>query len=305
MEDNSTISRRDFIRTTAFGAAGLAGAMMLPACDKDTPWYTIPRGPMNLLGAMQYMDTVTAYNSQYGISSNSTQRNWVLRSRDRIKPVVEAEAGDATKGFAWEVDLYNSSEVNAWCMPGARMAFYSGIMRMCEDEPGVAIVMGHEVAHAVRNHAGQRLGMQLGLNVGLQAVNAVINMAADEKLDPVIIETAMQVFAIGGQFGMLAYSRSHEHEADRLGLMYAAKAGYNPTAAPRFWNKMVGEFGDNPAPFLSTHPSSRDRSRRLDNLQQEALEHYENSEKVAVKDRIKNLNEHMDEAWEHYKQAIS
>ena len=302
--DKNNISRRDFIRTTALGAAGTAtGALMLTGCkEKDTPWYTIPRGAMNILGIMQYPLMI----GDYAPSSNSLHRGWVTGSRDRIKNVVEYEDSDIANGFAWDVDLYASNEVNAWCMPGARMAFYDGIIDLCNNSSGVAIVMGHEVAHAVRNHAGQRMGMQLGLTLGLQAIDIVANMTLGDVIDPAIIDIALQVFAIGGQFGMLAYSRNHEHEADRMGLMYAAKAGYNPTEAPKFWQRMENQFGNSSAPnFLSTHPSHQDRSKRLTDLQQEALGHYENSDKIAIKNRIKNLNDAMDEAWEHYKQAIS
>ena len=168
--------------------------------------------------------------------------------------------------------------------------------------------MGHEVAHAVRNHAGQRMGMQLGITLGLKAIDTVANMTLNDKLDPAIIGVAMQVFAVGGNILALSYSRTHEHEADKMGLMYAAKAGYNPTEAPLFWQRMESQFGSSSTPnFLSTHPSHQDRSKRLTDLQQEASGYYENSEfeKVAIKDRIKNLNDSMDEAWEHYKQAIS
>ena len=310
--NNNNISRRDFIRTTAFGAAGVAtGAVMLTACEKDTPWYTIPRGAMNVLGAMQYPSMIGEYENDptIGISKKS-ERSWVLGSRDRIKEVVEYEEKESgiASGFTWDVDLYGSPQVNAWCMPGARMAFYDGIIPMCGSQSGVAVVMGHEVAHAVRNHAGQRMGMQLGINLGLQAVDYVAKLAFGDAVDPEVIDIAMQVFAVGGNIAALAYSRNHEHEADRMGLMYAAKAGYNPTVAPVFWKNMEDEFGASATPtFLSTHPAHGDRSSRLSNLQQEALEYYENSEfeKVTIKDRIKNLNDSMDEAWEHYKQAIS
>ena len=304
---DKNISRRHFIKTSTLGMTGaVAGALMLPGCrEKDTPWYTIPRGAMNILGRMQYPSMI----SNYTTSSNSLHSGWVKGSRDRIKNVVENEESEIADNFAWDVELFASDEVNAWCMPGARMAFYEGIIPLCSNSSGVAIVMGHEVAHAVRNHSGQRLGMQLGLNLGLTAVDAVAKMTLGDVLDPAIIGVAMQVFAIGGQFGMLAYSRTHEHEADRMGLMYAAKAGFDPTEAPKFWKRMEDEFGDNSSMnFLSTHPAHKDRSQRLSDLQKEAIEYYEKSEpfeQVTIKERIKNLNEAMDEAWEHYKQAIS
>ena len=304
----NNISRREFIKTTAVGTAGVAaGALLLPGCEKDTPWYTIPRGPMNILGAISYPSMIAEYTDDPDIGiSKSPYRNDVLQSRDRIKAVVESEEPDIASGFAWDVDLYGSPQVNAWCMPGARMAFYDGIIPLCNNSSGIAIVMGHEVAHAVRNHAGQRMGMQLGVTLGLSAIDLVLGLTLEDTIPPEITNVVMQVFGIGAQIGMLKYSRDNEHEADRMGLMYAAKAGYNPTEAPKFWERMENQFGSGSTPtFLSTHPSPDDRSTRLTNLQTEAWRYYENSEKVAIKDRIKNLNESMDEAWEHYKQSIS
>ena len=134
---DNNISRRDFIRTSAFGAAGVAtGTLMLTGCERDTPWYTIPRPAMNILGAMQYPSMIAEYTSDPNIGiSVKPERNWVLESRNRIKSVVEDEEPDIAESFGkdgWAVDLYASPQVNAWCMPGARMAFYDGIIPLCQ-----------------------------------------------------------------------------------------------------------------------------------------------------------------------------
>lgn len=182
----------------------------------------------------------------------------------------ENNYGELLEGFSWEFNLIESEQVNAWCMPGGKVAFYTGIMPICQDETGIAVVMGHEVAHAVANHARERMSQGLvanGLLGGLQ-------VALGEN--PSLTETIfLQAVGIGGQVGMLKFSRDQELEADQLGLIFMAIAGYDPREAPRFWERMEAKSGGGAPPeFLSTHPGPNRRIDQLNKQMKRALTYY-------------------------------
>jgi Zn-dependent protease with chaperone function len=274
----NSISRRNFIKTSAIGAGGalLAGYGGY-GCEKDQPIYTIPMFAMNALGAITYSSTMQDYSGK--ISKNSKQTAMVKNSGDRIKSATEKHmkdsgGSDKINSFAWEYQLIEDATVNAWCMPGARIAFYEGIMELCQDETGVAVVMGHEVAHAVSNHAGQRMGLQLLTQLGITALGEATKRILEP--DEQVLQVAMSVFCIGAQYGvLLPYSRKNEYEADKMGLILMAKAGYDPREAPIFWERMEKQFGSGGSDFFSTHPSNANRIKELQNAIPEALEHYE------------------------------
>lgn len=164
-------------------------------------------------------------------------------------------------GYAWEYNLVEDSAVNAWCMPGGKIVFYTGILPVCQDDAGIAVVMGHEVAHALLNHGQQRMSagiIEQGLGTGLAI--ALANKRAETQ------QLAMTAFGAGSQmFGMLPFSRSHETEADEIGLILTAIAGYNPDNAVTFWQRMAAQSGGQAPPeFMSTHPSN---TTRINNLQ--------------------------------------
>jgi len=253
------ISRRDFIKTSA-AVAGAGGLLSLPACGEDGIQFAIPMGVMNSLGSMTFASTRAEYNS----STNDTHTAWVKTSGERIRDVVKDTEGRRVNGFAWEFELFKDNTINAWCMPGARIAFYDGIIPLCQNPAGVAIVMGHEIAHAVCNHGGQRMAQRLAVQLGVTTLSAMLDRLADP--DDSVKNIALQVFgvtaALGGELAVLAYSRKHEREADKLGLIYAAKAGYDPNEAPGFWERMSKLGGGGPE-FLSTHPTSTSRAKAL------------------------------------------
>ena len=164
-------------------------------------------------------------------------------------------------GYAWEYNLVEDPAVNAWCMPGGKIVFYTGILPVCQDDAGIAVVMGHEVAHALLNHGQQRMSagiIEQGLGTGLAIALANKRMETQQL--------AMTAFGAGSQmFGMLPFSRSHETEADEIGLKLMAIAGYNPDNAVTFWQRMAAQSGGQAPPeFLSTHPSN---TTRISNLQ--------------------------------------
>ncbi len=178
---------------------------------------------------------------------------------------------DQLKGYAWEFNLIESDQLNAWCMPGGKVAFYTGIMPVCADEEGVAVVMGHEVAHAIANHGRERMSEGMVANGLLGGLSAAVGQ------NPTLTqELLMQSVGVGTQLGMLSFSRQHESEADRIGLIFMAMAGYNPQVAPAFWNRMEEKSGggERPPEFLSTHPHPATRIADLEKYMTEAMQYY-------------------------------
>lgn len=170
-------------------------------------------------------------------------------------------------GYRWEFNLIDSKEANAWCMPGGKIVFYTGILPICQSDAGIATVMGHEIAHALANHGQQRMSAGMLQELGAEALSVATSNKTQE---------AQQLFqmAYGGGsqvLGMLPFSRSHESEADKIGLTLMAIAGYDPNEAVSFWSRMAGgASGGGQAEFLSTHPSSQTRIANLKKLIPEA-----------------------------------
>ncbi len=159
--------------------------------------------------------------------------------------------------YRWDYNLVKDTTVNAWCMPGGKIVFYSGIMPICQGETGVAVVMGHEVAHALADHGAQRMSAGTLQQIGAVAVNVAVN-------DPQKRNAFMQAYGVGSTVGlMLPFSRSHETEADLIGIQLMAIAGYNPDEAAELWKRMKARGSGAPPEFLSTHPSSDTRIANL------------------------------------------
>lgn len=161
------------------------------------------------------------------------------------------------KDYKWEYNLVNDETVNAWCMPGGKIVFYTGILPITQTETGVAVVMGHEVAHALADHGAQRMSAGTLQQLGAVAGNIAIK-------DDQTRNTFNQAYGVGSTVGlMLPFSRSHETEADRIGLQIMAIAGYDPAEAAELWKRMNAKGGDAPPEFLSTHPSNETRIANL------------------------------------------
>lgn len=160
--------------------------------------------------------------------------------------------------YKWEYNLVDNEAVNAWCMPGGKIVFYTGILPITQSETGVAVVMGHEVAHALADHGAQRMSAGAFQQIGAVAGNVLIN-------DPEKRNMFNQAYGIGSQVGvMLPFSRGHETEADRIGLQIMAIAGYNPYEAAELWKRMkANSGGEAPPEFMSTHPSNDTRINNL------------------------------------------
>lgn len=162
------------------------------------------------------------------------------------------------KDYKWEYHLVKDENVNAWCMPGGKIVFYTGILPICDGETGVAVVMGHEVAHALADHGAQRMSAGTLQQLGAVAGNVIIE-------DPQKATIFNQAYGVGSNvLGMLPFSRSHETEADRIGLQIMAIAGYDPAEAAELWKRMkAASGGQAPPEFLSTHPSNETRINNL------------------------------------------
>lgn len=174
---------------------------------------------------------------------------------------------DYLKDYRWEYKLVDSKEVNAWCMPGGKIVVYSGILPITKDNAGLATVMGHEVSHALANHGAQRMSAAQLQSLGAAGV-AVATGGKSEQTQQIW----QQVYGVGSQVGvMLPYSRSHETEADKIGLILMAIAGYNPDLAIQFWERMAANSGGQAPPeFMSSHPSDATRIANLKALVPEA-----------------------------------
>lgn len=209
------------------------------------------------------------------LSNNQQYVNQVQTVGSRIARAVEIymrelNEADNVQGFNWEFHVLAEDVVNAWCMPGGKVAFYEGIMPICENETGIAVVMGHEIAHAVAQHGRERMSQGLAAQFG----GAALSVALQEK-PQATQQLAMAAFGLGTQVGvLLPYAREQESEADRLGLMFMAKAGYDPRAAIPFWNRMQAEGGAQPPEFLSTHPHPDTRIKQLNRYMDEAYSVY-------------------------------
>lgn len=203
--------------------------------------------------------------AQSKLQNNSDQGRMIRSVGTRIQKAVEtymAEKGLSSQlaGFNWEFNLIEDDKTaNAWCMPGGKVAFYTGILPVCKDETGVAIVMGHEVAHAIANHGRERMSEAMLANGLLGTLSA--SMGQNPTLTQ---ELLLQSLGIGANVGMLKFSRENESEADHIGLIFMAMAGYDPNQAPVFWERMeTMSGGQAPPEWLSTHPSHSTRVNDL------------------------------------------
>lgn len=233
---------------------------------------TVPVTGRKQLNLVAQDEIIAASSAEYQkvlqtskLSNNQEQVAMIKRVGARIQKAVEqymAEKGasDQLAGFQWEFNLIEDDKTaNAWCMPGGKVAFYTGILPICKDETGVAIVMGHEVAHAIANHGRERMSEAMVANGLLSGLSAAMGQ------NPTLAqELLMQSLGIGAQVGMLKFSREHESEADHIGLIFMAMAGYDPNEAPKFWERMQAQSGGAAPPeFLSTHPSHATRIKDL------------------------------------------
>ena len=232
----------------------------------------VPDSQLLKLSFDQYRQTL----AKAKLSTNKVQVAMVRRVGRRIAAASEElmrERGQAQdiKSYKWEFNLIeDDDQVNAWAMPGGKIAVYTGILPVAKGETGLAVVMGHEVAHAIAKHGNERLSQGLLAQMGGMALSAALSgyPAQTQNL-------FMTAYGAGAQVGfLLPYSRTHELEADRIGLILTARAGYDPREAIPFWQRMAAQGGSRPPEFLSTHPTGANRIRQIRALMPEAMRYY-------------------------------
>lgn len=178
--------------------------------------------------------------------------------------------GAVLDGYNWEFNTVESKDINAWCMPGGKVVVYTGLLAVTQNETALAIVIGHEIAHAVAKHGSERMSQGLVQQLGGVALEVALSQKNQQTKD-----IFMQSYGIGSQLGaMLPWSRQQETEADQYGLIFAAMAGYNPQEAIPFWQRMAAVGGAKPPEFLSTHPSDATRMKKLNQFMPEAMKYY-------------------------------
>jgi predicted Zn-dependent protease len=177
---------------------------------------------------------------------------------------------DVLNGYAWEFNLVDSKEVNAWCMPGGKVVVYSGLLPIAKNEAGLAIVLGHEITHALAQHGSERMSQGLLQQLGGNALAFALSNKPKETQN--LFLTAYGIGSTVG--GILPFSRKEESEADEYGLYYAAMAGYNPQEAIPFWERMSAAGGSQPVEFLSDHPSDANRIAKMKAYMPQALKYY-------------------------------
>ncbi len=205
---------------------------------------------MNQLGAEAYVEET----GKHRVITGTPEAQMVERVGRRI-----AEASG--KDYQWEFKLLDAPEVpNAFCLPGGKVAVYSGILPITQNEDGLAAVLGHEVAHATEQHGNSRMSQGTIANAVLGLAQAGLSLS---EMDASTQELVVGALGMGAQIGvMLPYSRGHETEADEIGIRYAIRAGYDPWEAPKLWERMA-QLGDAGPTFLSTHPNPLDRAENL------------------------------------------
>jgi predicted Zn-dependent protease len=218
--------------------------------------------------AQQYQQVRQGASQQGALNRNPAQTERVRRIAQRLIPHTAVFRDDAVH-WQWEVNVLSANEVNAWCMPGGKMAVYTGLieqLQITDDE--LAAVMGHEIAHALREHARERMGRQQATAMGATVGSAVLEAFTGVNPGQLGDTFAQAMF-------VLPNSREHEQEADRIGVELAARAGYDPRAAVSLWQKMANVGGGQPPQWLSTHPSHETRIRDLQDYAQRVLPLYE------------------------------
>jgi len=232
--------------------------------------------PDSMINSMSFQN-YSQFIAENKLSANSEQMQMVKTVGKRIKTAVEQY--DAQYGldvdlsrYKWEFNLVEGDEANAWAMPGGKVVVYTGLMPIARDPAGLATVMGHEIAHAIAKHGSERMTQGLLLEMGGIALSKAVETRPAKTQ-----ELFTKSYNIGATYGvLLPYSRTHEKEADHLGLIFMAMAGYDPHEAVDFWHRMSSAKGsaNRPPEFLSTHPASRTRIRNIEALIPDAMQYY-------------------------------
>ncbi|MGE4586532.1 MAG: M48 family metallopeptidase [Mangrovibacterium sp.] len=243
---------------------------------------TVPltgRSQLSLLPESSMVElSLTSYDSflkENKLSSNAAKVQQIKRVGTRVSQAVEIYLSNNgfsgyIENFDWEFNLVDNDVPNAWCMPGGKVVFYTGILPIAQTDAGIAVVMGHEIAHAVARHGNERMSQSMVLEMGGMALTEALRQKPRQTR--ALFSSA---YGLGSQLGVtLPFSRRHELEADEMGLIFMAMAGYDPRETVAFWKRMAAHGGAETPEFLSTHPVDSRRIAELEKLMPEAMVYY-------------------------------
>ena len=265
----------------------MAAAMLMSACGTTS---TVPISGRKHTLLVSDAQIMSLSNKQYGeimqkstLSSNAANTAMVRRVGQNLATAVETYlrnngAASEVNNFAWEFNLVKSNEANAFCMPGGKIVVFEGILPYTQNENGLAIVLGHEIAHAVAKHSAEQMSKAIRQQYGASILGSVLNSTVGGGVGDLASWAAQQGFS----FANLKYSRDNETEADYIGLIIAAMAGYNPQEAITFWQRMSSGKG-NQSDLLSSHPSDVKRIAALQRQMPEAMKYYQAAKSATTK----------------------
>ena len=236
------------------------------------------------LSKQQYTEIL----SKSKLSTDQANSQMVKRVGQRLATAVEAylrEHGAEAEiaNYSWEFNLVADNQVNAFCMPGGKIVVYEGILPVTQDEASLAIVLGHEIAHAVAKHSAEQISKQMRQQQGTKIVGGIISVAAGSTVGNAATSLAKTGFSLAN----LKYSRNNESEADYMGIVFAAMAGYDPQVAIPFWQRMASLSSNKKSEFVSDHPSDENRIKHLTEKMPEALTYYKPQPKETPKTTAK------------------
>ena len=222
------------------------------------------------LSLQQYDDYIKTAKKSTDATSTALVTKVGSKIADAVQAYYKSQGMESQlSGYSWEFNLIDDPQVNAFCMPGGKIVVYTGILPVTQNEAGLAVVLGHEVAHAVAKHANERMSQQMVAQYGAAGLGAVLGKASSS-----VQSVGQQVFGLGAQYGvLLPFSRKQESEADHLGLIFMAIAGYSPDVAVPFWQRM-SQQGSSVPEFMSDHPADATRIAQIQKDLPEAMQYY-------------------------------
>ena len=267
------------MKSIKFLVLSMAAALLMAACGTTSTVPVTGRKHTLLVSDAQVLSLSNQEYSKFmktaKVSTNATNTAMVKRVGQRLASAVETYLknngmSSEIQNFSWEFNLVQNKEANAFCMPGGKIVVYEGLLPYTQNEASLAIVLGHEIAHAVAKHSAEQMSKQIRQQYGTQILGTVLNSAVGNGVGDVASAIAQQGFS----FANLKYSRDNESEADHIGLIFAAMAGYDPEQAIPFWQRMASGSSSNQSDIFSDHPSDAKRIAALQKEMPEALKYY-------------------------------
>lgn len=267
------------MKSIKFLVLSMAAALLMAACGTTSTVPVTGRKHTLLVSDAQVLSLSNQEYSKFmktaKVSTDATKTAMVKRVGQRLASAVETYLknngmSSEIQNFSWEFNLVQNKEANAFCMPGGKIVVYEGLLPYTQNEASLAIVLGHEIAHAVAKHSAEQMSKQIRQQYGSQILGTVLNSAVGSGVGDVAAAIAQQGFS----FANLKYSRDNESEADHIGLIFAAMAGYDPEQAIPFWQRMASGSSSNQSDIFSDHPSDAKRIAALQKEMPEALKYY-------------------------------